>query len=159
MMKVVFDSNGGAHVGAGEGFENGYALPEGASTVAARYSLVDGVVTDLFAGMTDDEALGEIERRAAEARAAAVAGLVAASELLPISKLQFMSLFTDAELAGVYQAARSNVMVEVWLEKLKLAETVSLADARTQAGIDSLVAAGLLEAARGEAIKAGEAPA
>lgn len=152
-MKKYFDiRHGSVAVIETESPEDGM-IEVGASqsTLAARYGVDDGVVVDRYPGLSDDEVLDRI----AQAQKPAAA----APEERAITKLQFMSLFTDAELAGVYQAARSNVMVEVWLEKLKLAETMNLADARTQAGIDSLVAAGLLEAARGEAIKVGEAPA
>lgn len=66
----------------------------------------------------------------------------------PFTKLEYMNRFTDDELAGIYTAAKTVVQVEIWLEKFKLAEFVSLDDPRTLAGLQALEAAGLLAAGR-----------
>ena len=49
----------------------------------------------------------------------------------PLTKLAFMNRFTMEELAAIYTAAKTEVMVEVFLDKLKIAEEVNLADAQT----------------------------
>lgn len=74
-----------------------------------------------------------------------------------VEKLAFMSLFKDEELAAIYSTAKEQVMVEVWLDKLKLATFVDLADQRTIDGVNGLVAANLLTAPRAKAILANEA--
>lgn len=71
-----------------------------------------------------------------------------------ISKLDYMSRFTDAELAAVYTMAKQVVQVEIWLEKFKLATDVDLADPRTANGLLALEAAGLLAAGRAAEILA-----
>lgn len=71
-----------------------------------------------------------------------------------ISKLDYMSRFTDAELATIYTMAKQSVHVEIWLEKFKLATDVDLADPRTQGGLLALEAAGLLAAGRAAEILA-----
>jgi hypothetical protein len=77
-----------------------------------------------------------------------------------LSKLELMNRFTDTELANIYSAAKSSVMVEVWLEKLNAASpesdgtSVDLDDPRTVAGIQSLEAGGLIAAGRAAEILA-----
>lgn len=61
-----------------------------------------------------------------------------------ISKLEYMNRFTDAELIGIYTAAKTNVAVEVWLEKFKQAQNINLDDPQIRAGLDALVGGGLL---------------
>ena len=66
----------------------------------------------------------------------------------PLTKLAFMNRFTMAELAAIYTAAKTEVMVEVFLDKLKIAEEVNLADAQTIGGLQALAVSGLLTEAR-----------
>ncbi len=72
----------------------------------------------------------------------------------PLSKLEFMNRFTDAELATIYSAAKQSVAVEIWLEKFKLASEIDLSDQRTIDGINALEASGLLAAGRAAEILA-----
>jgi hypothetical protein len=65
-----------------------------------------------------------------------------------LTKLQYMNRFTDGELASIYTAAKSNVAVEIWLEKFKLASEVNLDDASTVAGLQAMEAVGLLASGR-----------
>jgi hypothetical protein len=71
-----------------------------------------------------------------------------------------MNRFTDTELANIYSAAKSSVMVEVWLEKLNAASpeadgtSVDLDDPRTVAGIQLLEAGGLIAVGRAAEILA-----
>ena len=62
----------------------------------------------------------------------------------PLTKLAFMNRFTMEELAAIYTAAKTEVMVEVFLDKLKLAEHVDITDPQTTAGLQALAASGLL---------------
>lgn len=68
------------------------------------------------------------------------------------SRLDFMNLFTDAELEAIYSAAKTTVSVEVWLDKFKLADWVDLTDPRTVAGVQSLETAGLIATGRATTI-------
>lgn len=65
-----------------------------------------------------------------------------------ITRLEFMDLFTDAELAGILTAAKSNVSVEVFVKKLDAASEIKLDDPRTIAGVQLLEAASLIDAGR-----------
>lgn len=62
----------------------------------------------------------------------------------PISKLNYMNRFSDKELEGIYTAAKSSIAIELWLEKFKLSEFISLDDPRILQGLQALEAAGLL---------------
>ena len=66
----------------------------------------------------------------------------------PLTKLAFMNRFTMEELAAIYTAAKTAVLVEVFLDKLKLAEEVNLSDAQTISGLQALAVSGLLTEAR-----------
>ncbi|MFN4149287.1 MAG: hypothetical protein ACK4E4_07055, partial [Rhodocyclaceae bacterium] len=72
----------------------------------------------------------------------------------PLTKLAFMNRFTMEELAAIYAAAKTDVRVEVWMDKLKLAEFIDLADTRTQDGVNNLEAAGLIAEGRAAEILA-----
>lgn len=65
-----------------------------------------------------------------------------------LSKLDYMNRFADAELAGIYTAAKTVISVEVWLEKFKLASDINLDDPRTIGGLQAMEAAGLLAVGR-----------
>jgi hypothetical protein len=70
----------------------------------------------------------------------------------PLTKLAFMNRFTMDELVAIYTAAKTEVMVEVFLDKLKLAEEVDLSDPHTITGVQSLAASGLLTEARAQEV-------
>lgn len=160
-MKALFDDSGRCiALGDGAGFEEAVALPKKmTSTLVARYRLEDGRVVDRFAGLSDEEAVAKLEEeRQAEERARLQALQAHLQERAhaprQISKLAFMERFTDEELAAIYAAAKTDVRVEVWMDKLKLSEFVDLADPRTQDGVLNLEAAGLIGAGRGNEILA-----
>lgn len=66
----------------------------------------------------------------------------------PLSRLEMMSRFTDAELAAIYTAAKADIAVEIWLDRFKLSEFIDVSDERTQLGLQLLVERGLLAAER-----------
>jgi hypothetical protein len=66
----------------------------------------------------------------------------------PLTKLAFMNRFTMEELVAIYTAAKTEVLVEVFLDKLKLAEHVDVTDPQTIAGLQALAASGLLTETR-----------
>jgi hypothetical protein len=80
--------------------------------------------------------------------------IVTTPSVRTLTKLEYMSRFTDAELAAIYTAAKSSVQVEVWLDKFKLAEEINLDDPSTIAGVKALEAAKLLATGRSTEILA-----
>lgn len=75
--------------------------------------------------------------------------------LRQITKLQYMNRFSDTELVTLYTLAKSNIQIEIWLEKFKLAEFVNLDDPYTIQGVQVLELMGLLSAGRaGEILNA-----
>ena len=73
---------------------------------------------------------------------------VPAVESRVITKLAYMNRFTDAELATIFTVSKTEVAVEIWLEKFKVAEFVDLADPVTQGGVNALESFGLIGAGR-----------
>ena len=68
------------------------------------------------------------------------------------SRLQFMNRFTNAELGMIYTTAKTQVAIEVWLDKFKLAEYIDSTDPDTVAGVQMLEQSGLLAVGRANAI-------
>jgi hypothetical protein len=69
-----------------------------------------------------------------------------------ITKLMFMNRFTTDELTAIYTAAKTTILVEIWLEKFKLASEIDLNNPDTINGIQSLEAASLILAGRASEI-------
>jgi hypothetical protein len=59
-----------------------------------------------------------------------------------------MDLFTEAELLAVVTASMSSAQVKLWYDRTLAASYITIADPRTESGLDALVEAGLLTAAR-----------
>ena len=68
------------------------------------------------------------------------------------TSLQFLDLFTEAEQLAVATAAMQSAQVKLWYDRLLAAMFITLADPRTAAGLDALVAIGLLTATRRDEI-------
>jgi hypothetical protein len=73
-----------------------------------------------------------------------------------LTYLQFRALFTAAENQAIMIAAQSNHAVLDWLLQAVGASEVDLADPQLKAGLDALVVAGLITAARETAILANQ---
>lgn len=71
-----------------------------------------------------------------------------------VSKLEYMNRFSDSELELIYTAAKTNIQVEVWLEKFKLAQQIDLTDPRIRSGLLALESAGLIAQGRSDEILA-----
>ena len=142
-LYIAFHDNGVVRDIATEALEGYLPAPSKAtSTLALRYALQDGKAVDRFPGKTDEEVLAVISaEQAAQVPTAALPQKV-------ITKLAFMNRFTMEELAAIYTAAKTEVMVEVFLDKLKIAEEVNLADTQTIGGLQALAASGLLTETR-----------
>lgn len=142
-LYIAFHDNGVVRDIATEALEGYLPAPSKAtSTLALRYALQDGKAVDRYPGKTDEEVLAEI---AAQQQQPPANPQPAPH---PLTKLAFMERFTMEELAAIYTAAKTEVMVEVFLDKLKIAEEVNLADAQTIGGLQALAASGLLTEAR-----------
>lgn len=75
----------------------------------------------------------------------------------PVSKTQFTSLefldrFTEEEQLAVVSATLINPVIKLWYDRLLAASFIDLADPRTEAGIDALIAAELIAPERKEAL-------
>ena len=145
-LYIAFHDNGVVRDIATEG-QDGYlpAPSKDTSTLALRYALQDSKVVDRFPGQSDEAVLAAIAEQAAQVPVASPPAKV-------ITKLAFMNRFTMEELAAIYTAAKTEVLVEVFLDKLKLAEEINLADAQTIGGLQALAASGLLTEARVQAV-------
>lgn len=80
------------------------------------------------------------------------APVVSASVIL--TRLAFTERLTDEEMVAIYTAAKSDVRVEVWLDRFKISEQIDLTDQRLIDGIRYLEAASLLAAGRANEILA-----
>jgi len=141
-LYIAFHDNGVVRDIATEALGGYLSAPSKAtSTLALRYALQDGKAVDRFPGKTDEEVLALIASEQA-------AQVVAAPSQKVIFKLAFTNRFSMEELAAIYTAAKTEVMVEVFLDKLRIAEEVNLADSQTISGLQALAASGLLTEAR-----------
>lgn len=68
------------------------------------------------------------------------------------ASLEFLDLFTEAEQLAVATAAMQSAQVKLWYDRTLAAMFITLADPRTEAGLEALVTAGLLTAERKAAI-------
>lgn len=69
-----------------------------------------------------------------------------------LTRLAFMDKFTTAELVAIYTEAKTNVEVEIWLDKVKAAEDINLSDPRTRDALAMLEASGLIGEGRADEI-------
>ena len=68
------------------------------------------------------------------------------------TSLEFLDLFTESEQLAVAAAAMTRAPVKLWYDRTLAASFVTLAAPRTEAGLNALVTAELLTAARKAAI-------
>jgi hypothetical protein len=66
----------------------------------------------------------------------------------PLTQYEFMERFTDAELVGIYTAAKQYVHLEIQLKKMEAATEIYLDNPTTVAGVNSLASAGLITTER-----------
>lgn len=71
-----------------------------------------------------------------------------------LSSLAYLDLFTETEQLAVVTATMQNAQVKLWYDKMLAAEYITLADVRTEQGLDVLVALLLLTPERKLAILA-----
>lgn len=73
-----------------------------------------------------------------------------------VSRLAFTERLTDDELFAIYAAAKTDVRVEVFLDRFKISEQIDLLDQRLIDSIRYLEAAGLLADGRAAEVLAVE---
>jgi len=147
-MKLLFNKTTRRMEGTIEGSTKG--LPSDVIAIAAPMPKVQ----ETAYLNTDNVTVGIKALTAAEtkARNAGPGGKLPPPPKPPISKLEFMSLFTDAELAAIFTAAKANVAMEVWVEKLKAATQVHLDNPAVVAGVNALETATLIATGRAAVI-------
>lgn len=72
------------------------------------------------------------------------------------TSLEFLDRFTESEQLAVVTASMASPALKLWYDRLLAASFVDLEDPRTEAGIDALIAAELLNAERKTALMATE---
>lgn len=69
-----------------------------------------------------------------------------------VTRLAVVNRFTDAEYIAILTAAKTDVAVQAWKERLDLATQIDLDNERTRAGAALLVSKSLLTQARADAL-------
>jgi len=69
-----------------------------------------------------------------------------------LTRVEFTELMTLTEQAAIYEAEDNNMLVRVFVERLRLSEGIRLDDLRTIEGVRALEAAGLLAEGRADEI-------
>ena len=72
-----------------------------------------------------------------------------------ITKLTFMRKFTDDELERIYNLSKTNIKLEIWLDKFKVAEEINLEDIDIINGLNSFESLGILTSGRASIILGG----
>ena len=117
-------------------------------TYDVQYFAPDGLDIDLVLSARADRIGAEIdakERAVAEAQ----------NFTLPLSRLEFLKRFTDAEYATITAARSVNASLDFYWQKLMATEAVYLTDAETVGGVTLLEQAGLIAPGRAAVILGG----
>ena len=144
MLHVLFHANGTVADVSEEALEGYLPADESCtSTLALRYKSENGQAVDMYPGKTDQEVLDLIKLEAEQ-------DIVAENKA--IDRIDFFNLFTIEELAGVYTAAKDNVLLQILLDKIKVASKVELGNPDVIQGLGLLTQMGILTEERAVAI-------
>ena len=144
MLHILFHENGVVADISEEAMEGYLPADETCtSTLALRYKAENGQAVDMYPGKTDQEVLDLIKLEAEQ-------DIVAENKA--IDRIDFFNLFTIEELAGVYTAAKDNVLLQILLDKVKVAAKVELGNSDVIQGVDLLTQMGILTEERAVAI-------
>ena len=147
MLHVLFHENGVVTDISEEATEGYLPADESCtSTLALRYKSEDGQAVDMYPGKTDQELLDLI-------KIANEQDVV--TETKSIDRIDFFNLFTIEELAGVYTAAKDNVLLQILLDKVKVAAKVELGNSDVIQGVGLLTQMGILTEERAATILQG----
>lgn len=132
---------------------------DGSVNVVERHMDSDGKVYEFSynagASLNLDLVLANrAERINAELAEKANAESVALQGELPISKLEFLARFTSDERIAVRAAAKTDGVIEDFMELLKITDVIHLNHPMAQQGLAYLVSIGILTAERAELIGA-----
>ena len=144
MLHVLFHADGVVADISEEALEGYLPADESCtSTLALRYKSENGQAVDMYPGKTDQEVLDLIKLEAEQ-------DIVIENKV--IDRIDFFNLFTIEELAGVYTAAKDNVLLQILLDKIKVAAKVELGNADVIQGIGLLTQMNILTEERAVAI-------
>ena len=144
MLHVLFHADGVVADISEEALEGYLPADESCtSTLALRYKSENGQAVDMYPGKTDQEVLDLI-------KLAAEQDIVAETKV--IDRIDFFNLFTNEELAGVYTAAKDNVLLQILLDKIKVAAKVELDNKDVIQGVGLLIQMVILTEERAIAI-------
>jgi hypothetical protein len=59
-----------------------------------------------------------------------------------------MRRFTDSELATIYTLAKTEIAIEIWMEKFKMASEIDLTDKDIVSGVHGLESMGIIGVGR-----------
>ena len=149
MLHVLFHADGVVADISEEALE-GY-LPANetcTSTLALRYKLENDLVVDMYPGLSDEEVLAAIKAKSEqEAVVPQAVGKI-------LDHIDFYNLFTIDELAAVYTAAKENVYLQIFLDKIKVSKKIVMNDPDVITGLGLLMQMGILTDERRQAILA-----
>lgn len=149
MLYVMFHPDGVVADVTEEALEGYFAAPEEAtSSLALRYKLENDLVVDMYPGLSDEEVLAAIKAKSdQEAVVPQVTGKI-------LDHIDFYNLFTIDELAAVYTAAKENVYLHIFLDKIKVSKKIIMNDPDVITGLGLLVQMTILTDERRQAILA-----
>ena len=149
MLYVMFHPDGVVADVTEEALEGYLPAPEEAtSTLALRYKLEADLVVDMYPGLSDEEVLAAIKAKSdQEAVVPQVTGKI-------LDHIDFYNLFTIDELAAVYTAAKENVYLQIFLDKIKVSKKIIMNDPDVITGLGLLVQMTILTDERRQAILA-----
>ena len=149
MLYIMFHPDGIVADVAEEVLEGYLPAPEEAtSTLALRYKLENDLVVDMYPGLSDEEVLAAIKAKSdQEAVVPQVADKI-------LDHIDFYNLFTIDELAAVYTAAKENVYLQIFLDKIKVSKKIIMNDPDVITGLGLLVQMTILTDKRRQAILA-----
>ncbi len=149
MLHVLFHANGTVADISEEALEGYLPADESCtSTLALRYKSENDLVVDMYPGLSDEEVLAAIKAKSyQEAVAPQVVGKI-------LDHIDFYNLFTIVELAAVYTAAKENVYLQIFLDKIKVSKKIVMNDPDVITGLGLLMQMGILTDERRQAILA-----
>ena len=149
MLHVLFHANGIVADVSEEALEGYLPADESCtSTLALRYKSENGQAVDMYPGLSDEEVLTAIKTKGEqEAVVPQAVGKI-------LDHIDFYNLFTIDELAAVYTAAKENVYLQIFLDKIKVSKKIVMNDPDVITGLGLLVQMTILTDERHQAILA-----
>ena len=149
MLHVLFHADGVVADISEEALEGYLPADESCtSTLALRYKSENGQAVDMYPSLSDEEVLTAIKTKGEqEAVVPQAVGKI-------LDHIDFYNLFTIDELAAVYTAAKENVYLQIFLDKIKVSKKIVMNDPDVITGLGLLMQTGVLTDERRQAILA-----